>query len=140
MQPNRRLALLAIIPILLPLSSCGDDPIGPDNRLALRAFGLCRHAQALQLTDNAVERGSARNAQQALMLKAAILRDQGENAAAEALYPRIAEHWEAVKRRALTPEQREREIAVLVEVAHNERIAQGVSPNCDDEPSQPAKP
>jgi hypothetical protein len=51
------------------------------------------------------------------MLKAAILRDQGEHAAAEALYPRIAETWEAVKRRALTPEQREREIAVFIDVA-----------------------
>jgi hypothetical protein len=140
MHPNRRLALLAIIVILMSLGSCGDDPIGPDNRMALRAFGQCRHAQALQLTDNAMERGSARNAQQALMLKAAILRDQGEQAAAEALYPRIAETWEAVKRRALTPEQREREIAVFIDVAHNERIAQGVAPNCERAPAQTAKP
>jgi hypothetical protein len=140
MQPNRRLRLLSILAILLLLSSCGDDPIGPDNRMALRALGQCRHAQALQLTDNAIERGSARNALQALMLKAAILRDQGENAAVDALYPRIAETWEAVKRRALPPEQREREIAIFIDVARNERIAQGFSPNCDVEPTQPAKP
>jgi len=139
MPPTRALALLAIVPILL-LGSCGNDPIGMDNRMALRAFGLCQHAQALQLTDNVIERGRERNAQQALMLKAAILQDQGENVAAEALYPRIAETWEAVKRRALPPEQREREIAVFIDVARNERIAQGLSPTCDDEPTQPAKP
>jgi len=140
MYPKHRLALLTIIPILLLVNGCGEDPIGPDNRMALRALGQCRHAQALQLTDNAIERGSARNAQQALMLKAAILRDQGANAAAEALNPRIAKSWEAVKRRPLPPKQREHEIAVFIDVARNERIAQGLSPNCDEAPAHPPRP
>jgi Uma2 family endonuclease len=55
-------------------------------------------------------------------------------------YQRLESTWEAVKRRALTPEQREREIAVFIDVAHNERIAQGVAPNCERAPAQTAKP
>jgi hypothetical protein len=98
--------------------------------MALLAFGQCRYDQALQLADNAIERGSDRNLQQALMLKAAILRDRGDSAAAEALYPRIDETWEAVKRRALSPERRERDIALFIDIAQRERIGQGLTPDC----------
>ena len=138
MHSSRRLALLTILP-LLSLGGCGEDPLGPDNRMALLAFGQCRYDQALQLTDNAVERGSEPNLQQALMLKAAILRDRGDSAAAEALYPRIDETWEAVKRRSLSPERRERDIARFIDIAHKERIARGLAPDCT-EAAQPAKP
>lgn len=130
MHSNRRLALLTILPLLLSLGGCGEDPMGPDNRMALLALGQCRFDQALQLADNAIERGSDRNQQQALMLKAAILRDRGDSAAAEALYPRIDETWVAVKRRALSPERRERDIARFIDIAHKERLARGLAPDC----------
>ncbi|QQO54220.1 MAG: hypothetical protein N838_13570 [Thiohalocapsa sp. PB-PSB1] len=135
MQPNR--TLFVIITAILLFGGCSRDPIGADNRMAQRALGQCRHEQALQLTDNAIERGSERNAQQALMLKAAILRDRGDQAAAEALYPQITETWEAIKRRTLSPEQREREIRMFIDVARNERIAQGIAANCGNATSLP---
>ena len=74
------------------------------------------------------------------MLKAAILRDRGDGAAAEALYPRIDETWEAVKRRALSPERRERDIARFVDIAQKERIARGWAPDCTNAAPVPVKP
>jgi hypothetical protein len=140
MHANRYPALLALSTLLaLPLAGCGEDPMGPDNRMALLALGQCRHDQALQLTDNAIERGNEPNQQQALMLKAAILRDRGDTAAAEALYPRIDATWEAVKRRTLSPERRERDIALFIDIAQRERVVRGLAPDCAD-PAPPLKP
>jgi hypothetical protein len=134
----------ALLPGLLPgllaallLTGCGEDPMGPDNRLALLALSKCRHAQALQLADNAIARGNAQNIHRGWALKAAILRDMGEEADAEALYPRIAEAWEAAKGRTLTPERRERDIGLFLDVARAERVAQGLSPDCSDLPQAP---
>ena len=141
MQANRPIIFLALLaPLLLSAGACGEDPMGPDNRMALLALGQCRHEQALQLTDNAMERGNDRNLQQALLLKAAILRDQGNSAAEQALYPRIDETWEAVKRRTLSPERRERDIALLVDIAQRERIARGLAADCAEAAPLPAKP
>jgi hypothetical protein len=132
--------LTLLLPIPLLLSACGKDPLGPDNRMALMALGECRHNQALLLTDNALARGSEPNQMQALLLKAAILRDRGDDAAAEALYPRIDDTWQAVKRRALTPERREHDIQRLIDVARDERRTRGMDPGCADTPPAPQPP
>ena len=133
-----RLAASSALAAGLLLTGCGEDPLGADNRMALLALGKCRHEQALQMTENAMQRGNEHNVQQALMLQAAILRDRGDNKAAQALYPKIAEAWEAVKRRPLTPERRERDIRMFIEVARDERLAQGLDPDCA--PAQPRQP
>ena len=79
--------------------------------------------------------------QRALLLKAAILRDAGDEAAAEALYPRVGEAWNAVKKRDLTPERREREIGLFLEVAKQERRVNGLPTDCSKAaPAQPAAP
>jgi hypothetical protein len=128
MQLNR---LLITVPLAaLALTGCGEDPLGPDNRMALIALGQCRHAQALLLADNAMQRGTEHNAQRALMLKAAILRDAGDEAAAEALYPAIDEAWQKVKKRKLKPNRREREIGLFLDVAKQERQVRGIPVDC----------
>ncbi|KAA6184171.1 hypothetical protein F2Q65_13345 [Thiohalocapsa marina] len=131
-SPTRSLLLVIGLGLggSLLLTGCGDDPLGADNRMALLALGKCRHDQALQMTDNAIARGTEHNAQKALLLQAAILRDQGDIAAAEVLYPRIAAAWESVKGRPLTEERRERDIRLFLDVARNERLANGLPPDC----------
>jgi hypothetical protein len=126
-------AVLALIPALL-FTGCGEDPLGPDNRLALMALGKCRHEQALQLADNAIASGNAKNVHRAWALKAAILRDMGDNAGSEALYPNIAEAWEAAKDRTLTEYRRERDIGLFIDVARAERQARGMNADCSDIP------
>jgi hypothetical protein len=137
-RPALPTLLLLTLP-LLPLGGCGEDPMGPDNRLALMALTKCRHDQALQLADNAIARGNAQNVHRAWALKAAILRDRGDTGAAEKLYPEIAAAWEAAKGRTLTDARRERDIGLFLEVARAERLAQGLSEDCSDLPS-PATP
>ena len=132
-------ALASALAASLVLVGCGEDPLGADNRMALLALGKCRHDQALQLTENAMQRGNEHNVQQSLMLQAAILRDRGDASAEQALYPKIAEAWEAVKRRALTPERRERDIRLFIDVARDERLAQGLAPDCAAAPPSPPK-
>ncbi len=138
--PSRRLAVriavglcAALLPLLL-LTGCGEDPMGPDNRLALMALGKCRHAQALQLADNAIAQGTEKNVHRAWALKAAILRDLGDEAGAQGLYPEIAAAWEAAKGRTLTEARRERDIRLFLDVARSERLAQGLSENCSHTP------
>jgi hypothetical protein len=137
---NRFLAFTAtpVLAAAMLLDGCGEDPMGPDNRLALMALGKCRHAQALQLTDNAVARGNEHNIHRAWALKAAILRDMGDEAGAEALYPRIEEAWEAAKGRTLTEARRERDIGLFLDVARAERLANGLAEDCSDIPQPPA--
>ncbi len=127
----------AMIPLLLAgllLSSCGEDPMGPDNRLALMALSECRHALALQLTDNAIARGNEQNVHRAWALKAAILRDLGDTKGAQALYPEIAAAWESAKGRTLTEARRERDIGLFLEVAHAERQTKGLPADCSKVP------
>jgi hypothetical protein len=131
---SRRLAPLSALLLLLLLGGCGEDPMGPDNRLALMALTKCRHAQALQLTDNAIARGNEHNVHRAWALKAAILRDMGDAAGAEALYPQIAAAWEAAKGRTLTEARRDRDIGLFLDVARAERTARGLSEDCSDVP------
>jgi len=131
----------AMIPLLLAgllLSGCGEDPMGPDNRLALMALSECRHTQALQLTDNAIARGNEQNVHRAWALKAAILRDLGDTKGAQALYPKIAAAWEAAKARTLTDARRERDIGLFLEVAHAERHTKGLPADCSKVPPPPA--
>jgi hypothetical protein len=123
----------------LLLAGCGEDPMGPDNRLALMALGKCRHAQALQLTDNAIARGNANNIHRAWALKAAILRDMGDTEGAEALYPQIEAAWEAAKGRTLTDARRERDIGLFQEVARAERQSHGFAADCSERTQAPAQ-
>lgn len=113
------------------LLGCGEDPLGPENRFALVAFGQCSYDQALMLTDQAIARGNADNVERGLMLKAAILRDRGDQAAAEALYPQIAAAWERARDKPLKPSRRERELQILIDIARAERRAKELDPNCD---------
>jgi hypothetical protein len=124
----------------LVLTGCGDDPLGPDNRMALLALGQCEHELALQLTDNALERGSPPNVHRALLLRAAILRDLGDAHGERALYPRIDEAWRGVKRRELKPARRERDIQMFIDVARNERRARGLEPGCNVASRQSSQP
>ncbi|MCG6940720.1 MAG: hypothetical protein LJE69_05665 [Thiohalocapsa sp.] len=131
-----RLTILIALTGLL-LSGCGKDPMGPDNRLALMALGKCRYSQALQLTDNAIARGTAQNVHRAWTLKAAILRDRGDTKGAEALYPKIADAWQTAKGRTLTDARRERDIDLFLQVARAERQSNGLPPDCSDAPTPP---
>lgn len=130
---------LAISSLLLGLlaGGCGEDPMGPDNRLALMALGKCRHAQALQLADNAIARGNEHNVHRGWALKAAILRDMDDTRGAEAIYPEIAEAWETAKGRTLTEARRERDIGLYLDVAHAERQVNGLGVDCSNVPEAP---
>jgi hypothetical protein len=138
-KPTTRItgAVSSVALFCLLLAGCGEDPMGPDNRLALLALGKCRHAQALQLTDNAIERGNEHNIHRAWALKAAILRDMGDTAGAQALYPRIEAAWEAAKGRTLTEARRERDIGLFLQVARAERQTHGLAPDCTAIPQAP---
>jgi hypothetical protein len=136
--PPSTLKAACLVTVLALLAGCGEDPMGPDNRLALLALSKCRYAQALQLTDNAIARGNEHNIHRGWALKAAILRDMGDDQGAEALYPRIAEAWEAAKGRTLTPARRERDIDLFLDVARAERVAMGLAEDCADLPQVPA--
>jgi hypothetical protein len=114
----------------LMLTGCPEDPLGPDNRMALLALGQCNDGRALQLAERAIAQGSEQNVLQGLMLKAAILRDRGDNAAAEALYPQIQVAWDKAKRRALRPDRRERDIQMFIDITRDERRAHGLDPDC----------
>lgn len=116
-------------------TGCGEDPLGPDTRLALIAFGQCRYDQAMQLTENAIARGTPQNVSRARLLQAAILRDRGDTAAAEALNPAIDAAWQAARHGALKPERRERDIRLFIEVARAERQAHGLAPDCSPLPA-----
>ena len=130
----RRSARVLLLPALviasLLLSACPEDPLGPDNRMALIAFGHCNYSQALRLTDLAIAGGDQHHIQRAWMLKVAILRDQGKLAAAEALYPELAAAWQAAKKSKLKASRRERDIDILIDIARNERRANGLATDC----------
>jgi hypothetical protein len=121
------------------LSSCGDDPMGPDNRLALIALTQCQYDKAEQLTDNAAAQGNADNTYRAWVMKAAILRDRGDAAGAEALYPRIESAWEAAKERTLTAYRRERDIGMIADIVRAERLARNRPEDCTDLPPPPVE-
>lgn len=130
MTPRSVLAMAFLALISPLLGGCPEDPMGPDNRMALIALGHCDHAQALQLADSAIERGDAVHAQRAWMLKAAILRDQGRTDAAEALYPELEAAWRAARKTELNASRRERDIAILLDIARAERRANGLAVDC----------
>lgn len=132
-----RAAALALAPLAgaLLLGGCPQDPLGPQNRFAVIAFGQCRHDQALLLAEQAIREGNEDNVLRALLLKAAILRDRGRPDAAEALYPRIAEAWEAAKDKPLSASRRERDIQMFIDVARAERNAKGLAPDCSTSPT-----
>jgi hypothetical protein len=130
-------ALAAALTAALLAGGCGEDPLGPDNRMAVLAFGKCLHAQALQLADNAIATGSAENIYRGLALKVAILRDLGDTIGAEALYPQLEQAWEAAEERTLTEYRRERDIGLFIDVARAERQVQGMNADCSDVPDVP---
>jgi hypothetical protein len=127
-RPPRR--LFGVMLALALLAGCSEDPMGPENRFALIAFSQCNHAQALMLVEQAIEHGNLDNKERGLMLKAAILRDQGEIPSAEALYPEIERAWQQAKRKSLSPQRRERDIQMLIDIAHAERHAKKLDPHC----------
>ena len=125
-----RIASLAIAGALL--SGCPEDPMGPENRMALIAFGRCDYQQALQLTERVIEqKQDIYHVQRAWMLKAAVLRDMGRTAEAEAIYPELEAAWKAARKSALKTSRRERDIAILIDIAQNERHSNGLPVECD---------
>ncbi|NEX15135.1 MAG: hypothetical protein C1943_00505 [Halochromatium sp.] len=128
-----RFGLAGALSALL-LSSCAEDPMGPENRFALIAFGQCSYDQALMLADQAIAKGNADNIERGLMLKAAILRDRGDLQAAEALYPEIDAAWQAAKEKPLSESRRLRDIQMFIDIAHAERHAKGLDPSCQGRP------
>jgi hypothetical protein len=125
-----RLWTLAVLGLLV-LVGCSEDPLGPENRFALIAFGQCQHDQALMLVEQAIARGQPENIERALMLKAAILRDRGDLAASEALYPQIEAAWQAAKDKTLSTNRRERDIQMFIDIAQAERRTKGLDPGCE---------
>lgn len=134
-QRLSRFGLVGALSALL-VSGCAEDPMGPQNRFALIAFGQCSNNQALMLVNQAIEQGNADHIERGLMLKAAILRDQGDPEAAEALYPEIDAAWEAAREKTLSASRREREIQMLIDIAQAERHAKGIDPDCQTETAQ----
>jgi hypothetical protein len=124
-----RILLIASAAALL--SGCPEDPMGPDNRMAMIALGQCKHELALDLVDQAIATGNDDVRERGLMLKAAILRDRGDTEAAEDLYPQIAEAWKTRKGSALKESRRERDIGLYLDVARAERQARGLSETCE---------
>lgn len=129
-RPWRGVLLTGFIAAGVLLGGCPEDPMGPDNRLALIAFGRCQPEQALHLTDLAIKQGDAHQRQRAWMLKAAILRDSGDLSGAQALYPELEAAWMAVKKNPLQPSRRERDIRLLIDIAYQERRAHGLPGDC----------
>lgn len=127
---NPLLMLLTTAALLLLLAACQKDPLGPENRMAMMALTQCRHDQALLLTDAALARGNEHNRLRALLVKAAILRDRGDAAAAEVLVPAIDAAWVESKRSQPTPARRERDIGLYLQVAQADRQARGIAPDC----------
>ncbi|WP_328983786.1 hypothetical protein [Thiorhodovibrio winogradskyi] len=129
---SKALFLCCLASASLLLSGCPEDPMGPDNRMALIAFGRCDHQQALELTNRAIERGEdPHHIQRAWMLKAAILRDQGQMAALKTIYPQLDAAWKNARKSELSDSRRERDINILIDVAHNERRANRLAVDCD---------
>jgi hypothetical protein len=120
------------------LLGCGEDPLGPENRFALIAFGQCSYDQALMLAEQAIASDNADHIERGLMLKAAILRERGDTAAAEALYPEIAAAWERARDKTLKPSRREREIQLLIDIARAERHDKALAPDCRPVPQEEA--
>jgi hypothetical protein len=129
--PHRYGRAVLVFVFVLALSSCSEDPMGAENRFALMALSQCHYEQALLLVEQAIEHGNADNVERALMLKAAILRDRGDTAAAEALYPAIDAAWEAAKEKSLSASRRERDIQMFLDVVQAERHAKGIDAACE---------
>jgi len=127
MTPYR---LVLIAATALTLTGCPDDPMGPEVRLAMVALGQCKYDTALKLVDHAISGGDENYRERALMLKAAILRDQGDTAGAEALYPAIAEAWKTRKDSTLKPSRRERDIGLYLDAARGQRRSNGLPEDC----------
>lgn len=132
-NPNRhRASALAIVAVIGLLNGCGEDPMGPENRLALMAWGRCQPDEALRLADLALAKPEPEARYHALVLKAAMRREAGDSTGAEALYPRLAAEWQAAKDRTLSERRRERDIAMRLTIAESERHMHGHAPDCGD--------
>lgn len=112
------------------LGGCPEDPLGPDNRMALLAFGRCDHAQAVQFAARAIASEDPRYVQRAWMLKLAMARDQGDSDAALAISAQLETAWANARGGTLTAARRERELGILSDIAHQERRAQGLPADC----------
>ncbi|NBC48231.1 MAG: hypothetical protein GVY22_09620 [Gammaproteobacteria bacterium] len=139
-RPRLHRSLLAGLCASALLLGCGNDPLGPENRFALVAFGQCSYDQALMLAEQAIASDNPDHVERGLLLKAAILQDRGDTAAAEALYPEIAAAWERARDKPLKPSRREREIQLLLDIARAERRAKELDPDCENVPQKGPRP
>lgn len=124
--------LLTLFACIGLLSGCGEDPIGPENRLALMAWGRCQPQEAQRLSDAALSSTAPETRYHALVLKAAMRREAGDTAGAEALYPRMEAEWQAAKDKPLKERRRERDIKMRQTIAESERHMHGFATDCSD--------
>lgn len=129
-EAMKRQAPTPLIALVLVLAGCGHyDPTlsGRENRIGLKALVNCEHAEVLKEAEATYHSdASPMERQDALILKAAALEDQGQFVQAAELYPRVVLEF----RWYPTPEAVRQQAQDLVWAVRRERAKQGRPETC----------